>query len=538
MVLSGCQKTEAESQEPFVGSIHPRTENYTAEFDTMSKSSGNLTVQIVTDIYEETLGESLFNQIQSDYQILAEKAELTEQELTVYVVEQTIAGKPQVIENEVFCSREDIESGAYRTYLVKACLKLRSMWQCVGLGDVLFLAGEEEKQIDMEALQQYYSNSENSNTLSLFPAYFIEDFTDAETKKIAEDTAVLLTQHVLETYGREEYLSNGNDVHYRNEWLEAIGVNEKIPWANEDMEYLNYMDFTITVYEPLIVTAGVCTFYLEPTYWLVTAEDAFLFVKDTMEGYERLMEVFESYGVDQMDVTAELLKMEKSIHLKESSTGTSYASQSQIYLQGPGDVWHELIHTLIPPSSQSEKKWMGEGIADFFSRPIQFQSSFNDREWKGKAFDYLTNDLKEEWITADMHIFQNLVINYYQKNAELPMKEDEVNSLLFYEALAKVRVLNPEVESGWPVIDAPITARGYKGAAEYSPEKDGNALSYAESYLFIKYLVEKYGMESVVTVTTSAQSFETVFGNSYENEYQEWQTILLQEDDYIWEKTD
>lgn len=542
-LFNGCgtvgEQTDAKSSidesEPFMEGKHPRTETYAAEFDTMCKNYESLTVQIAADIFEEDSGEAIYEQVQSDYCLLLEAVKDMEPELTVYVVEQTIDGKPQVFENELFCSKDDIESGAYRTYLAKSCLRLHSMWQCIGLSDALFLSEEEKNQIDTDKLREYYSDSENKNTMSLFPSYFVEEFADEETRTAAEDTAYLLTQYILDNHGLDEYLMNGENVAYRNEWLDSIGVEEALPWTNEDMQNISNIDFTITAYQPLIVTIDTWNFYLEPTDWLVTAEDAYLFVKDSMDGYPLLLQKFKDCGIDDIPVVAENLKKDKTIRLKNSTSTYSNAGQSTVTIRHPYDIWHEMVHVLIPLALQNKNTWLNEGLAEYFSRPIQAQSAHNSAEWREAVFAYLTDE-DAEWETEGMLSFKEHMIQLYEKQmGGLPAKAEEVDTAFFYDMLAKSKALKRDVEAGMPIADLPSYAHGYKSNDSTSPEEVASALSYVEAYLFVQYLIEKYGAESVITLT-AGHSFETAFGSSYQEEYLEWQDSLAEEADDIWGK--
>ncbi len=538
ITFAGCSikksdLAEASVEEPFVEASHSRTNEYPAEFDTMSKKSGGLTVQIASDIFEEAESEVIFSQISGDYQCLKEGAECPQKNITIYVVEQTIVGKPQVIGEEVFCSIEDVENGAYRMYLIKACMDMHSMWKCVGLSDVLFLTEDQKSQIDTARLQEYYESDENMNAMSLFPSYFSEKFCSADEIRMAEETACLLSQYIIDNYGMNEYLSNGDDVAYRIDWLKSIGVEENLPWDDDDIENVTEIDFSSSVNAPLILTIDHWNFYMSQTDWLVTAEDAYLFVKDTMDGYQLLKDELEKYGIAQTEMILEAQNADKAIHLKNSTTKASQTKGYTIYLNSPSNVWHEMVHALMPDLLKSKNYWVSEGIAEFLSRPIVEWSKVNGAEWKEIALTYLisTSEEQKEW-SEERQRFWNMVVEEYQKTEQIPALAEEVDSLLFYEIFATKKALNHDMETGWSAADYSLGQHVIRSADNLPVETDGNALSYMEAYLMIQYLVEKYDMESIVEFGTEAADFEMIFGVGYEQEYKEWYaTLILGADD-------
>lgn len=48
-------------------------------------------------------------------------------------MENTLSGISQTIENKVFCTPSDVESGAYRDCFTVACFRTESIWKRIGL---------------------------------------------------------------------------------------------------------------------------------------------------------------------------------------------------------------------------------------------------------------------------------------------------------------------------------------------------------------------------------------------------------------------
>lgn len=513
---------------------HIRSEDYAAEFATKGKDFGDVEIQIAEDIFTEENGNEICARIREDCATLAEASEENSGEtpkVTIYVVGQTIAGKPQSIGSDLFCSQEDITSGNYQSSLVKSYFGLQNMWQCIGLADSLFGTKEDKEQIDVEELKEYYSATENINAISLFPSYFSSEFADEKTEELAEHTAFLLTQYITDTYGMQEFLTKGDTVSNRNEWLESIGVAERCPWSEEEFVPVQNLAFSSTIYDPLIVKSGIWYFYLEATDWMVTPEDAFLFVKNAVEGYQKMKSQMIEFGLDNIDSIRKSFDSDKSIHVKNSTSSYSYATQSSsIVIRWQHDVYHEMVHALFGLPAQDKKTWMTEGLAEYFAEPAKAQQ--DEKLYKSMMLEYLT-DNDGDWETAEVLDFKKHLAAFYEEHGGMPKSVEDVDTYFFYETVAKMKTLNEDIVVGMPKADISLDAKGYAGKAKAPKQERGNSLCYMEAYVFITYLVDKYDMETVVRTAIGTQEFETAFGRRYEEEYLMWMEEMQKETEYI-----
>ena len=85
-----------------------------------------------------------------------------------------------------------------------------------------------------------------------------------------------------------------------------------------------------------------------------------------------------------------------------------------------------------------------------------------------------------------------------------------------------VATINPELKSGIYIVDTPIADIREEGVQSKLESKRGNSLSYPEAYVFVKYLVENYGIDTVVQATSEYEELEKIFGKSYEELYSDF----------------
>lgn len=82
----------------------------------MSKTEGQLTVNIEDKIWNEDNADIYFETVHEDYEKIIKAGGDKNKSISVYIVENTISGKIQVVDNTLYCTIEDIENLAYRRF--------------------------------------------------------------------------------------------------------------------------------------------------------------------------------------------------------------------------------------------------------------------------------------------------------------------------------------------------------------------------------------------------------------------------------------
>lgn len=111
----------------------------------------------------------------------------------------------------------------------------------------------ESTDVDLKA---YYADEDHLSVLSLFAAYFIDDFTNRETVEMAECTAGEFVGYLLENGGLDRVIASPFSESDRNEWLRTIDVAAE--YRNlYDTEFLEDAIYRENYRYPLIMRHGV-----------------------------------------------------------------------------------------------------------------------------------------------------------------------------------------------------------------------------------------------------------------------------------------
>ena len=495
VMLIGCTQKKIS----FQNGSHEREEGYAAVFQTKYKESDNITLHIQSNIFTEELAGELDQIVSNDYNVIKKASGGIEQPITIYVVKETITGNPQVVDNKVFCSVAHIKAREYQSYLVQASLPIKNMWQSVGLENYLFQ--EKGEQINsVEELSNYYKNEENLTTLSLVPAYFMEKFVDENTSKIAYQTSYLLTEYILNTYGIEKFISTDNLKIYRQEWLESIDVTVSL----EDLNcFTDNMCYELENKVPLTMIYENFTFYFEPVDWLSDADDIYDLLVSWKEGYDLMITKLETEEPEAFELIKERMNEPIYINLSDySSKYTCAAYDNSIYLIRKRDIYHEIVHILLPVNK--EIQWMYEGTAEYISRSIR--SIFEGEEEKQGAYEVVINSGKYEVETEADKKLCDYVSQYYLERASKPKEVKEVDGNLVQEATGTFTLTYPEIKVTEPFATA-------KDVIWHDDDRTkGNWLTYPEAQVVVTYLADEYGFETVIKVLKGMITFEEAFG--------------------------
>ncbi len=137
---------------------------------------------------------------------------------TVYVVKRTLAGI-QRFGSRLYCTAEDVESGAYLTELIGAALGIEEYWKAFGLTGYL-----REEKADEALLKAAYEQADDLELLSLFVSYFTQPFASEEEILLARQTALAVSRYIVEHYGVRALLEE-DCIALKQEWLRALGVD-------------------------------------------------------------------------------------------------------------------------------------------------------------------------------------------------------------------------------------------------------------------------------------------------------------------------
>ena len=506
------------SASDFSDTTRNRDENYAAVLKTKMVTLDDLTVHIAENIFDEEASPALAEKIAADYAALSGLDSELARSTDVYVLRLTATGSPVVTGGELFCTLEQVESGDYSPYLVKTVFDCPSWWQCVGLSRMVF----KSETVENLAAALTENPGQDIYLLSLFPAYFLEDFAGEETRALAVQTAQSLTEYILLESDLSTFLAEGDDVAYREAWLESIGVSAELDYLRSDAAvHVAQLPFSETKDVPLILTDEQFIMNLRSTDWLATADDVYYFVLDFYKSLGQLYSFLETNApIYYASLQAGEIKR-FSINIYDSSYGrgsSASADRGEVIVLDWHDALHETVHCLIPESTvENYDDWLSEGLTTWLSAPyisVDSGRSFIDKFVKNMDLSQLSEDTRE-MVEMIWSVFQQLtgrdIFEIYEMKspADKPM-------YWFYQSLVRAVLLLPDSEVSIPFATLSVADRF--GSPNTYP---GNQLSYGEAMLFVEYLAEEYDLDTVIAALMDGAAYRELFPDetAFKEEY-------------------
>ena len=506
--LAGCAASGAVFQE----GNHDREAGYEAVFKTRCAERQGLTVHVKNNIFQEEEAVALFDRISGDYETIRKTTEGAQGEVTVYIVENTLSGIPQTIENKVFCTLSDVESGAYRECLTGACFRAESIWKRIGLAALFFdegKNGEEEK----EALREFYKQPEHYSVLSMHPIYFTEAYAKDGLVQTARTTAYALTKYMTNEIGLEAFIKEGELTEYYRGWLEELGleVSGELP----DDRFQGIKCSRSDKY-PVIMEYGNNTFCLQPVDWLQAADEVYCFFRDLTEGYEQLLNSIESEYPEVSLMLKDALNTPMWFYFQDSDVDLSHATEDmQVHLNKFEAVFHEMFHNVIPVLDW-EYHWYYEGLVTFLTHKTY--NYYLKEEKKEKFFQALTKGKIYEEVSEQDKKFFDCTAEIYESYTSLPDCASELDSFVWYQSIGRVKLLHPELTTELAAVSISVAERALRSKLDKDDPRlqGGNGLSYPEAMIYIEYLAKQYGLDTVVSVALGEETFSEAFHGDFE----------------------
>lgn len=527
--LSGCSNQEesvVKQSYEFTEYEHERNEDYAALFQAQKLEMENMDCYFQQEIFEEEKDIELAEKIEQEEKEIEEKLEISQPpKLEIYVVTQTTTGLVQDYGQAIYVGEEDLESESFRQALIRAYTDTASIWKSAGLEKYIFESDESYFSNEKE-LTDYLAKEETSDIISLFPAYFIQDFSDEEQMKYATQIAAYVTKYAIEQYDTETFLKNENQIDFRNEWLKSVGSNMEVPYTEQQLEEVCDGKVSYSVEYAFTLLVDTWRINYKAVDWLPDAKDCFLFTVEMMDGYHTIAEELEKNQVGQ-EIT-EKIEAEKILQIASSTRNASQTKDMSIVLNSQSSILHEIVHILVPCNDIIKKMWADEGFAEAMSREILAENDYLERDWKDACYYYLTLDTQDDSskLTDEMKEFQQKLREDYCKEKDFPQTEDEIDTILFYNCFAEGKALNHTMETGWDIADYALSEHVSKKTEEVAPSDNPNELSYVEAYSFVNYLIEQNGIAKVVKFIDTDQTFEEAFGIPYAEAYNNWITTI------------
>lgn len=514
LILSACdvQATTATVME----GRHQREPGYPAEFMTKFLVLCDYTVHMETRIYEESDLRSAAAHVLADLEALETFTGVAPYAVDVYIVSDTISGSAQVSGEHIFCTADEIEDGRYRASLTQAAYDLTEYWQGVGLSNLTFCEDNTIESI------KYYADPENTIMLSMFPIYFLPGISDHETLEAASNTARGVVEMLLECGGLD-MLRSANGAKAGLNWAKSVGIDAELPEGYDKVS--NMTIGPITSYYITLSSQGALNnfrFELSDVEWLDTPDKIYSFLCSFYAGHTELVRVLQN---ELENTHAELREHGNSnIAIKFlDSDMNSYNNMGVIYLSREIDIWHEVLHVLLPSTSQKDS-WLGEGIIEYFAAPIESEFGIKSEYYEG-WYGYLTDNegyrqaYEDGKVDYDNIAIRQFIVDSYTSRRELPKNIEDLDVGWLKRCLGAMITLSGDMEYAdefGTLCSSIAEVNGFKASTKL---EDGNSLTYVEALLMTDYLATQFGIDALVRKYLSGATYIEIFGAEYSQLY-------------------
>ncbi|MCE5236263.1 MAG: hypothetical protein LLF87_09480, partial [Eubacteriales bacterium] len=455
------------------------------------------TLNIETKIFDEARAARLLETVTGDLETVAAKILVKQDAPEIYVVQKALHGAER-IGYCVYCTAEDVESGAYREALVCEALNLDASvewWKLKGL--VAYAFGETA---DEAALHAYYEQTEDMDLLSLFPAYFVKEFASKEELNLAHETALSLTAYILEKYGAEAFLKKESGKDYRQEWLTDLGVQRA--YADPYQESFEGYSYSASSQYPFIVTTDrQDVFYMLPLPDDVDTPKAirdFLYLGK--KGMAAVLAGIKEDAPDYYQTLADNYSHPIRYYFKTGrGVSLSYYQDHKVVLTvGNIETYlHETIHIMIPLLMLTGVDiWRYEGIADYL--PYAYAELYREGDLVyDNCFSHLFGG-NENYDAFDTEFFAK-VREIYLQHANRPAAPAALDLKLYWECRYEAALLDPQFKPALPCI----------------PRTD---FAFSKANILTDYLIEKYSLSEFLRYCLAGDkiAFEDMFGMTFE----------------------
>lgn len=484
-----------------------------------SVKKGKLTLFIETDLSLSKQNEmQLFEALKDDYDYLESKLKLAPVVNVAIISDDYILSESDGFAYNhgiVVCTLTAFENKNYRTAFTGGYLRTTEKWKQVAVKEYVF--GEKNCE-NMTALKSYYENNEDELLLTLFQGYFNKKFASEKIIEIANMTAAHLGKYILDNYGLNDLMS-ASLTDYRSDWLKNNNINATFN-TSCDLSWLNGAVYSEKFLQyPLVIETDNRAFYLDSFHHerdSATFDTPRTVIEHLSNGYTGVTEVLEYLRLNSAtkNIAGDIAnnydrKIEYYISSHERGTEADVDS-GKVYLRDPSEFIHETMHILTMDKNRVNGAWLAEGLAEFLCREkSKVKSDIDYRMYYSFKGTDATGELKA--------FVEEVKIKYKSLGGSFnSFEEFEFN--LLEQSIAYVTLAKPEYKQ---TIEFPYATTSVKDMRYLSTNDVGNNLTYPESYLLVKYLINKYGLEKVLLCCFDF-NLERAFGKTYEDIYSDF----------------
>ena len=359
-------------------------------------------------------------------------------------------------------------------------------------------AFESGKQV--ENLKEFFSDRNNMTYLTLYDHFFTYD------KEKSVSVAEALFAFIYNEYGVEALLDLDKRCEYKSAYLKSLGVEIEYANASEVEAFLASMDFSSDATYKYIISFGNVTYYFKD------------FDAGSPSQYHSLLYysttgLFEMIDYLKSNNLNEGLDTERKFNYYMTFDGSGYSktllSNGNMYINDSSATLHEAIHAM--GVTKNNNIWLSEGICNYFGAALGFNdliASSNIQILTMAKQGYFDGN-------AQYIIYKRIYEDYTARGGKMD-SVDIFDFCLWTDVQARAEL---DTNTYKTLGDA------YKIVEQTDCNAIGNELSYIQATSLVFYLVNTYGIETVLDAYHS-QEIETAFGKGYEDLKADWLACL------------
>ena len=496
-------------------SSHDREEGYMAAFSTHMLSTGRFTLHMANAVYDEAALREAAEVLSADLTVLEATAGTTPDAVTVYAVSATITGCPQTVGTEVFCSPDDIKSGAYRDALCGAAYALPCAWQHAGLSELAFGDGADAN------LRNYYADNAHPLTASCSAIHLSPVFSDEGTVAAARATARSICAFLLGSGDFSAFREAADPAPVLPSWAESMGISPA-PVLPEGSAAAAELRLGIKSGSICELKVGNFTVTVSKNSWVTDPDELYSWFCRFFAGMDMVLERIGAEVPSVLPLVLERYSEPILINMGDPSNATyAYPSQNKIDLTKDNAIWHEMVHLLLEEKTlRTDQAWIEEGAAEHFS--FAAQSRLSPTRYYSEGFDAYLDFFEEvsgKEPEADDMLFHRQVRALYlafRRDTDSDDNEAYCRAYGIVSLLSGGKLRRTQVRM---LYDVSIAAK--RGEKPGSKKADGSALTYPEAVVVYDRLCARFGTEAVLENFLNGRSLKDAFGITYTELYQD-----------------
>ena len=359
-------------------------------------------------------------------------------------------------------------------------------------------AFESGKQV--ENLKEFFSDRNNMTYLTLYDHFFTYD------KEKSVPVAEALFAFIYNEYGVEALLDSDKRCEYKSAYLKSLGLELEYTNDSEIEVFLASMDFSSNATYKYIISFGNVTYYFKDFDVGSPAQyHSFLYFSTT--GLLKMIEYLKSNNLN------EGLNTERKFNYYMTFDGSGYSktlySNGNMYINDSSATLHEAVHAM--GITKNNNIWLSEGICNYWGSSL----GFNDLI--ASSYIQILTMAKQGYFdgNAQYVLYKRIYEDYISGGGKMD-SVDTFDFRLWTDVQARVEL---DTNTYKTLGDA------YKIVEQTDCNAVGNELSYLQATSLVHYLVDIYGIETVLDAYHS-QNIETAFGKGYEDLKADWFAYL------------